>query len=125
MRSGLVSVSNPHLIVVEDDPAISHILRALLNYGGMTCEVVPSPMEALRRLSKDPFTAVIVDLGLPKPEGYDFIRTLRAYHRMPIIIIFAEGADQDKTNALDAGADDVVWKPFFPGELLARIRRLC
>jgi two-component system KDP operon response regulator KdpE len=119
-----MKLSTPHLLVLEEDPVISHVLRALLHHGGMTCEVVVSPGEALRRVGKYPVAAVLLDVGLPKPDSFDFIRTLRVHHPRPIVVILAQGGPQNRLDAFDAGADDVIEKPFFPGELLARVRRL-
>ena len=65
---------------------------------------------------------VILDLGLPDLDGVDVVKALRAWTRLPILILSARGAEQDKIEALDAGADDYLVKPFGLGELLARLR---
>jgi two-component system KDP operon response regulator KdpE len=67
---------------------------------------------------------VVLDLGLPDMNGIDFIRDLRTWSRVPILILSARSAEQDKIAALDAGADDYLAKPFGVGELLARVRAL-
>jgi two-component system KDP operon response regulator KdpE len=67
---------------------------------------------------------VILDLGLPDMNGIDFIRELRSWSPLPILILSARSAERDKIAALDAGADDYLCKPFGVGELLARVRAL-
>jgi DNA-binding response OmpR family regulator len=117
-------VPNPHLLLAEDDPAISHVLKALLAYGGMTCDVVTCALAGLQGEEGSHYSALVVDLGLPSPQGLQLIRSIRANHVIPIIVLASRAEEEDKVNILDAGADELMLKPFFPGELLARIRSL-
>jgi DNA-binding response OmpR family regulator len=114
----------PHLLVAEDDPAISHVLKALLAYGGMSCNVVGSAVAGLRGEARARYSGLIIDLGMPDPEGLELIRSIRADHIIPIIVLASRATEEDKVSILDAGADEFMLKPFFPGELLARIRSL-
>lgn len=115
----------PHLLVAEDDPAISHILKALLAHGGMSCDVVSSTAEGLRGERRRRYSALLLDLGMPDMEGLQLIRMLRAEDGfLPIVVLAGRATEEDKVSILDAGADEFILKPFFPGELLARLRSL-
>jgi DNA-binding response OmpR family regulator len=117
-------VSIPHLLVAENDPAISHVLKALLAYGGMSCDIVLSAEAELQGVEDAGYAALILDLGMPDPKGLQLIRSIRADHFLPIVVLASRATEEDKVNILDAGADEFMLKPFFPGELLARIRSL-
>jgi DNA-binding response OmpR family regulator len=117
-------VTIPHLLVAEDDPAISHVLKALLAYGGMSCDVVASAVAGLQSEAELRYSALIVDLGMPDAAGLQLIRSIRAEYMIPIVVLASRATEEDKVSVLDAGADEFLLKPFFPNELLARIRSL-
>lgn len=110
------------ILVVEDEREIRRFLSSSLSDGGF--EVVES--ETLRGGLVEAGTRkpdlVILDLGLPDGDGVDFIREVRAWSNLPIVVLSAREAERDKIGALDAGADDYLTKPFSTGELLARVR---
>jgi DNA-binding response OmpR family regulator len=110
------------IMLVEDEPDIRRFLRASL--GAEDYRVVESPSG--RRGTIDAAThkpdLAIVDLGLPDFDGVEVIRRIRAWSPMPILVLSARVHERSKIEALDAGADDYVTKPFAIGELLARIR---
>ena len=112
----------PTAIVVEDEPQIRRFVRAALEEEGW--HVVES--ETMRRGLIDAGTRkpslVILDLGLPDGDGVAFIRDVRKWSPVPIIVLSARTKEGDKVGALDAGADDYLTKPFGVGELLARVR---
>ena len=112
----------PTILIIEDEPAMRHFLRASFDLGGY--KVIESPTG--RRGSIDAGThkpdLAIVDLGLPDLDGVDVIRNIRRWSPMPIIVLSARVYEQSKIEALDAGADDYLTKPFGVGELLARVR---
>jgi two-component system KDP operon response regulator KdpE len=112
----------PTVLIVEDDPDIRRILRTSL--GAERYRVVESASG--RRGNIDAAThkpdLAIVDLGLPDVDGIDVIRRLREWSSMPIVVLSARAQERTKIEALDAGADDYVTKPFSVGELHARIR---
>jgi two-component system KDP operon response regulator KdpE len=112
----------PTVLVVEDEPEIRRILRATLGLEGY--RVVESATG--RRGSIDAGThkpdLAIVDLALPDIDGIEVIRRIREWSAMPIIVLSARVQERSKIDALDAGADDYVTKPFGVGELLARVR---
>lgn len=109
-------------IVVEDEPQIRRFVRAALEEEGW--QVVES--ETMRRGLIDAGTRkpslVILDLGLPDGDGMQFIRDMRKWSPVPIIVLSARAKEGDKVGALDAGADDYLTKPFGVRELLARVR---
>jgi two-component system KDP operon response regulator KdpE len=110
------------ILVVDDEVAIQRALGPLLRSRGYDVAVAGTAAEALRSVDEQPPDLVVLDLGLPDLEGTEVCRRLRLTSKMPIIVLSARGADDDKVHALDLGADDYVTKPFSPEELLARIR---
>ena len=112
----------PTVLVVDDEPDIRRLLRASLTANGYrVVESASGPRAAIDAGSHKPDVAVI-DLGLPGMDGVDLIRHIRRWSRMPIIVLSARVQERAKIEALDAGADDYVTKPFAVGELLARVR---
>jgi two-component system KDP operon response regulator KdpE len=110
------------ILVIEDEPEIRRFLRASLVTHGYRLAEAESGEDGLRQISRQPPDLVLLDLGLPGMDGLEVIRQLREWSRVPIIIISARGRDADKVDALDAGADDYLTKPFSVSELLARMR---
>jgi len=110
------------ILVVEDEPEIRRFLRSSLSAEGF--RVVESPNA--RRGAIDAGThrpdLAIVDLALPDYDGRELIRQIRAWSPMPIVVLSARHQEHTKVEALDAGADDYITKPFGVGELLARVR---
>jgi two-component system KDP operon response regulator KdpE len=110
------------ILHVEDDAQIRRFVRAALEAEGF--RVVDA--EGMKRGLIDAGThkpdLVILDLGLPDGDGVDFIRDLRTWSGMPVIVVSARQDESDKIEALDAGADDYLTKPFGTGEMLARVR---
>lgn len=117
-----MSEAIPVALLVEDEPHIRRFVRMALEAEGW--HIVES--ESMRRGLIDAGTRkpdlVILDLGLPDGDGKDFIRDVRRWSAMPIIVLSARTDETDKIAALDAGADDYLTKPFGVGELLARVR---
>jgi two-component system KDP operon response regulator KdpE len=110
------------LLVVEDEPDIRRILRVLLeseNY--RVVEAATAARAEIEARTHKP-DLLILDLGLPDGSGIEVIRRIRAWSPVPIVILSARAMEEQKVEALDAGADDYVTKPFSAGELLARIR---
>jgi two-component system KDP operon response regulator KdpE len=114
--------AKPAILVVEDEPEIRRFLRSTLGAEGY--RVVES--ERGERAAIDAGThkpdLAIVDLGLPDIDGVEVIRRIRGWSPMPILVLSARVQERSKIEALDAGADDYVTKPFGVGELLARVR---
>lgn len=110
------------ILLVDDEVAIQRAVAPLLRSRGYDVEVAGTGTEALTAFADRPADLIVLDLGLPDLEGTEVCRRVRARSQVPIVVLSARGAEADKVNALDLGADDYVTKPFGPEELLARIR---
>jgi two-component system, OmpR family, KDP operon response regulator KdpE len=110
------------VLVVDDEPQIVRALRINLRARQYEVDVAASGGEALNRAAKHPPDLVILDLGLPDTDGVEVIGGLRGWTDVPIIVLSGRADSADKVEALDAGADDYVTKPFGMDELLARMR---
>ena len=110
------------VLVVDDEPQILRGLGTNLRARGYDVETASDGERALEVAARTHPDVVILDLGLPGVDGVDVIRGLRAWTATPIIVLSARDQEQDKVEALDAGADDYVSKPFGMDELLARLR---
>jgi two-component system KDP operon response regulator KdpE len=110
------------VLVVEDEPQMQRFLRASLTSHGFNVREAPSGATAITEATTHNPNLILLDLGLPDVDGIDLTRQLREWSRVPIIVISARGREEDKVEALDAGADDYLTKPFGVNELLARIR---
>lgn len=117
-----MTVPRPRVLVIEDDPPIQRFLRASLSTHGYNLLEADSGATGLAMAASHNPDLILLDLGLPDMDGLDIIRRVRCWSAVPIIIISARGQERDKVDALDAGADDYLTKPFGVGELLARIR---
>jgi len=110
------------ILVIEDEAQMRRFLRASLTHGGyQLIEAETAEQGLVQAAARNP-DLVLLDLGLPDQDGLVVTERLRQWAKMPIIVISARGQEQDKIQALDAGADDYLTKPFGVGELLARIR---
>jgi two-component system KDP operon response regulator KdpE len=110
------------VLVVDDEPGLRQALAINLRARGYDVVAAASGAEGLEAAAREPPDVVVLDLGLPDMEGTDVIRGLRGWSRSPIIVLSARAGQGDKVDALDAGADDYVTKPFGMDELLARLR---
>jgi len=110
------------VIVVEDEPKIRRFIRMALEAEGCQVFEADSMQRGLIEAGTRAPDMVVLDLGLPDGDGVDFIRDLRAWSEIPIIVLSARSSEADKVAALDAGADDYLTKPFGAAELLARVR---
>ena len=110
------------ILVVEDDAAVRNLMAVALDTQGYRYHLARNGGEALIEASTHRPDVMLLDLGLPDMEGVDIIRKVRTWTNMPIIVISARSEDVDKVEALDAGADDYLTKPFSMEELLARLR---
>ena len=112
----------PLLLVVEDDAAVRNLMAVTLDTQGYQYHLARNGSEALMEVTTHQPEVMLLDLGLPDMEGVDIIRKVRGWSSMPIIVISARAEDADKVEALDAGADDYLTKPFSVDEMLARLR---
>jgi two-component system KDP operon response regulator KdpE len=114
--------SRLRILLVDDEVAIQRAVGPLLRSGGYDVQIAGTGADALRMIAAQAPDLVVLDLGLPDLEGTEVCRRIRTESRVPIVVLSARGAEADKVEALDLGADDYVTKPFGPEELLARIR---
>jgi two-component system, OmpR family, KDP operon response regulator KdpE len=112
----------PRVLVVDDEPQILRALRINLRARDYEVSTASTGPEALDVAAKHPPDLVVLDLGLPGLDGLDVIEGLRGWTTVPIIVLSGRADSTDKVEALDAGADDYVTKPFGMEELLARMR---
>lgn len=112
------------ILLVDDETSIQRAVAPLLRSRGYDVEIASTGAEALRFVSDRAPDLIVLDLGLPDIEGTEVCRRIRENLQTPIIILSARGAEADKVNALDLGADDYVTKPFSPRELIARVRAI-
>ncbi len=112
----------PTVIVVEDEAQIRRFVRLALESEGCEVHEAENCKRGLIEAGTRQPDLVVLDLGLPDADGIDFIRDLRSWSEIPVIVLSARTAEQEKVAALDAGADDYLTKPFGAAELLARVR---
>ena len=108
--------------MIDDEPAIGHVLDAALRMRGYSVHVATTGSIGLQLAGAVEPDVIIVDLGLPDLDGVEVCRRLRRWTPVPILVLTVDGAEDRKVEALDAGADDYVSKPFSMPELLARVR---
>ncbi|MBL8260717.1 MAG: two-component system response regulator KdpE [Candidatus Competibacteraceae bacterium] len=113
------------VLIVEDEQAIRRFVRAALEAEGHRTHEADTVRRGLQEAGTRKPDLVILDLGLPDGDGLDFIRDLRAWSAIPVLVLSARTEEYDKVEALDAGADDYLIKPFGVTELLARVRAVC
>jgi two-component system, OmpR family, KDP operon response regulator KdpE len=114
--------SLPVAILIEDERQIRRFVRTALEAEGWSIHEAETMREGLTDAGTRRPDLIILDLGLPDGDGVQFLRDLRGWSKVPVIVLSARVSEQDKIEALDAGADDYLTKPFGVGELLARVR---
>lgn len=112
------------VLVVDDDQHLLKALRITLQAHGYNVETAADGEEALLAASRNPPQLVVLDLGLPDMDGAAVLREFRRWSAAPVLVLSARHGSSDKVDALDAGADDYITKPFGLEELLARLRAL-
>ncbi len=110
------------ILIVEDDERIRGLMRTVLSGGGYATLETGNAATALSMLASHSPDLMLLDLGLPDRDGQEFLREIRSWSNVPVVVVSARGQERDKVRALDGGADDYVTKPFGTEELLARIR---
>lgn len=117
-----MSALHPRVLVIDDEAQIHRFLRAALEAAGFEPLRADTGAEGLREIARAAPDAVVLDLGLPDMDGRQVLIKAREFYHEPIIILSARDRETEKIEALDAGANDYVEKPFGVGELLARLR---
>jgi two-component system KDP operon response regulator KdpE len=119
-----MSENSPVIVVVEDEKLIRRFVLSALEEEGCRVFEAATSAQGLIEAGKQKPDLVVLDLGLPDGNGVDFIRDLRGWSDVPILVLSARSHEKDKIQALDVGADDYLTKPFGVGELRARARAL-
>jgi two-component system KDP operon response regulator KdpE len=114
--------TRPHILVVDDEPQITRVLRTTLSAQGYEIRVANDGETALEMVKDFAPDLVITDLAMPNMNGIELCRNLRRVSQVPILVLSVRGEERSKVEALDSGADDYITKPFSTGELLARVR---
>ncbi|MFO0726026.1 MAG: response regulator [Myxococcota bacterium] len=117
-----MSTDKTVVLLVEDEPQMRRFLRASLGSHGYALLEAGTSREGMQLATSHNPQLILLDLGLPDGDGLDLVKEIRAWSQVPVIVLSARGREEDKVNALDAGADDYLTKPFGVAELLARIR---
>jgi two-component system, OmpR family, KDP operon response regulator KdpE len=115
-------VNTATVLIVDDEPQIRRVLRTTLSSQGYTVVEARSGEEALEQIRSERIDLILLDVNLPEMSGLDTCREIRRSKDVPIIMLTVRDSERDKVQALDAGADDYVVKPFGAEELMARIR---
>ena len=110
------------ILVVEDDAPVRNLITTTLKARDYRFTVAENGKSAIMETASKNPDIILLDLGLPDMDGVEVIRHIRSWSNVPIIVISARSEDTDKIDALDAGADDYLVKPFSVDELLARLR---
>jgi len=113
---------HPHILVVDDEPQITRVLRTSLSAQGYDIRVANSGEMALEIMKDWSPSLIITDLSMPSVDGIELTRSVRAISQIPILVLSVRDQERQKVEALDAGADDYITKPFGMNELLARVR---
>ena len=119
-----MNAPSPAVLIVEDEKLIRRFVRASLEEEGCRVFEAGTCADGLLEAGANKPDLIVLDLGLPDGNGVDFIRDLRAWSDVPILVLSARSNEKDKIQALDVGADDYLTKPFGVGELRARARAL-
>jgi two-component system KDP operon response regulator KdpE len=115
-------VPDDTIVIIDDEPQIRRVVRNALTAQGVRVVEAESGAAGIDRVAAERPSLVVLDLGLPDTRGIEVCREIRRWSTVPIIVLSARYADEEKIALLDAGADDYVTKPFNPDELRARVR---
>ncbi len=112
------------LLVIDDDTELCELVVEYLSAEGFAVEVVHEGESGVKRATSEPFALIILDVMLPRLDGFETLKRIRAVSHVPTLMLTARGDDVDRIVGLEIGADDYLSKPFNPRELLARIRAI-
>lgn len=115
----------PHILILEDEAEIAEIIALTLTRDHHTSQIAPTAQIASQHLAREAYDLLLLDVGLPDINGFDYLKTLRHQHpSLPVIMLTAQDEETDRILGLELGADDYIGKPFSPRELNARIKAL-
>lgn len=111
-----------HILIVDDEPKIREVIREYAVFEGHTSEEAGDGMEAIRKVEESDFDVAIIDIMMPRLDGYSTSKEIKKRKDIPIIMLSARGEEYDKLFGFEIGIDDYLVKPFSPKELMARIK---
>jgi DNA-binding response OmpR family regulator len=115
-------MTQPLVLIADDEPMVREVLGRYLEQDGFRVHGVEDGEAALAAIENDGADLVLLDLMLPRLDGFEVFRRIRAQHPMPVIMLTARGDETDRIVGLELGADDYIAKPFSPREVVARVR---
>jgi two-component system, OmpR family, response regulator len=110
------------VLIIEDDTSIAQLQKDYLELSGFEVNICTDGLDGLNSMNKNEFDLVILDIMLPKLDGYDILRSIQENKDIPVLLVSAKKEEIDKIKGLSLGADDYITKPFSPGELVARVK---
>jgi two-component system, OmpR family, response regulator len=110
------------VLIIEDDTSIAQLQKDYLELSGFEVNICTDGLDGLNSMNKNKFDLVILDIMLPKLDGYDILRSIHEDKDIPVLLVSAKKEEIDKIKGLSLGADDYITKPFSPGELVARVK---
>jgi DNA-binding response OmpR family regulator len=113
-----------NLLIADDNPQITSILATYAKKEGYNVTIAIDGFDVLSKVEKDNFDMILLDVMMPKMDGFQVCRQIRTTNNIPIIMITAKGEDYERIMGLDIGADDYIVKPFSPQEVMARIKAI-
>lgn len=110
------------ILIVDDEERIRDIIKEYLDFEGYTYDEASDGVEAIEKIKNDEFDVVVLDIMMPKVDGFTVVREVRKFSQVPVIMLSARGEEYDKLFGFEMGVDDYMTKPFSPKELVARIK---
>ena len=112
------------ILIVDDEPKIVEVLKEYAEHNEMLTDTASNGLEALELVERNDYDCVILDIMMPKLDGYETVKAIKELKTVPIIMISAKGEEYDKLKGFELGIDDYIVKPFSPREVMARIKAL-
>lgn len=110
------------ILIVEDDFSIAELQKDYLELSGFEVKICTDGVEGLKEIKENIYDLIILDVMLPKINGFDILRSIQEIKEIPVLMVSAKKEEIDKIRGLNLGADDYITKPFSPGELVARVK---
>jgi DNA-binding response OmpR family regulator len=114
----------PHILITDDEQSIRAGFREYAEFLGFTVDEAADGMDAVQRCREHDYDLVVMDIMMPRLDGFTAVKQIRRFKDVPILMLSARGEEYDKLHGFDLGIDDYVTKPFSPRELLARIQAI-
>ncbi len=112
------------ILIVDDEERIRDIIKEYLDFEGYTYDEASDGMEAIEKIKNNEYSVVVLDIMMPKVDGFTVVREVRKFSQVPVIMLSARGEEYDKLFGFEMGVDDYITKPFSPKELVARVKAI-